>query len=52
MLYVFSNEGYILRCDDFENLHQVIKSTDKFQPKTYPFDNSEILKTVLSAIND
>ncbi len=52
MLDVFSNDGYILRCDNFEELADVIKRTNKFEPKVYPFDNSAILKTVLNAINE
>ncbi len=52
ILDVFSLDGYILRCDDFEKLAEVIKSCDKFQPKKYPFDNSKVLETILDAINN
>ena len=52
ILDTFSNEGYILRCDNFEKIDEIIKSTNKFEPKAYPFDNSALLKTVLDAINN
>ncbi len=48
----FTDEGYILRCDDFDHIDEVIKDAYKFEPKPYPFDNSNILKTVLDAINN
>lgn len=52
ILDVFYNDGYILRCDDFDQLANVIESANKFSPKLYPFDNSKVLLTILNAINN
>lgn len=50
ILDAFESEGYILRCDDLDQLKNVITSALTFTPKPYPFDNSTVLKTVLDAI--
>lgn len=52
ILDVFSKDGYILRCDNFDDLANIIQSANKFTPKNYPFDNSKVLETILNAINN
>lgn len=52
ILDVFSKDGYILRCDNFDDLANIIQSAYKFTPKNYPFDNSKVLETILNAINN
>ena len=50
LLDAFSEAGYILRCDDLDDLYNVILSVRSFNPQPYPFDNSKVLKTVFDAI--
>lgn len=50
LLDAFVSEGYILRCDDLNQLLDVITYSHTFKPKPYPFNNQAVLKTVLDAI--
>lgn len=50
LLDAFESEGYILRCDNLEQLLNVITSSQTFKPKPYPFNNQAVLKTVRDAI--
>lgn len=46
----FAQEGYILACLAVMDLKDCLEKVPSFTPKSYPFDNSAVLKSVLDYI--
>lgn len=48
----FSNSGYILKLDDFNNLENLIKNIKKFKPKKYKSNVNNFIKLIKSEIDN
>ena len=47
----FSRDGYILFARDLDNIPELIKASESFQPKKYVFDNTKLIKHIKSVID-
>lgn len=47
----FSNAGYILKLDDFNNFSKTLKEIEKFKPKKYKSNTSKFIKLIKKEID-